>query len=201
VGYGAEMFMHGSAGNAPSLSFYATSYAIQGSRVMEGGLVFVLICIAGNIINVTMEEGVFRGLFMRLAEEKYSFARACILSSALFGFWHIMQPLRNVLDGEQSPGGAFMMGLMLVGTSALAGVQYVMLYKATGSLWAGMAAHFINNASANLLHVVTAAGAADELMTVRITIASTVSFVIVLIFFLLHLRYRRIESNRNEAYE
>jgi membrane protease YdiL (CAAX protease family) len=83
-----------------------------------------------------------------------------------------------------------MMGLMLVVTSALLGIQYCMLYKITGSLWAGMAAHFINNASSNLLHIETITGI-DELLTIRISVAQTLSFVIVLILFL---RYRRLKQ-------
>ena len=187
VAYGVEIIMQTVAGNAPSFSFYATSYAIQGSSVMQNGLIFILICVLGNIINVVMEEGVFRGLFVRLTEEKHSFLKACIFSSLLFGFWHIAQPVRNVLDGEQSLLGAFMMGLMLVSTSALLGIQYTMLFKITGSIWIGMAAHFVNNASVNLLHIQTITGA-DELLTIRLTITQTLSFVIVLIFFLLHRR-------------
>jgi membrane protease YdiL (CAAX protease family) len=185
VSYGAEMLMQASAGNTPSLRFFLTSYTVEGNRALDGGAVFIFICVLGNIINVIMEEGVFRGLFFTLAERKESFIKACIFTSLLFGFWHIAAPVRNVIDGVQSPMGAFMMGLMLVGTSALAGAQYVMMFKMTGALWVSMAFHFVNNTSANLLHVVTDSGV-DELQTVRLTIAGTLSFIIVLILFLRH---------------
>ncbi len=183
AGYGIEILIQLSTGNFSGLKFYVTSYSVLGNRGMQSGILFIMICIAGNMINVIMEEGVFRGLFVRLAEEKYSFPAACILSSVLFGVWHIMQPLRNVIDGNQSMAGAFMAGLILVVTSTLLGIQYCMLYKLTGSLWAGMAAHFVNNTTANLLHVVSASGV-DELLTVRITIAQTLSFLIVLFFYI-----------------
>lgn len=182
VAYGTELIMQMSAGNFPSLQFYVTSYAIQGNRGMQDGAIFILICILGNIINVIMEESVFRGLFVRLMEEKYSFALACIFSSILFGIWHIVQPLRNVLDGQQSFNGAMLSGLLLVVTSTLVGIQYAMLFKATGSLWLGMAMHFVNNAIINLLHVVTVTGF-DELQTIRIAIAQTLSFIIALVIF------------------
>ena len=192
IAYCSEILMQISAGNTPSLQFYVTSYTAQGNRAMQNGVLFILICIVGNIINVVMEEGIFRGLFVRVAEEKYSLMKACLLSSFLFGIWHIMQPLRNVLDGAQSPMGAFMLGLMLVGTSMLGGIQYVLLYKLTESLWVGMAAHFVNNTIVNLLHIATVSGV-DELQTVRITIASTLSFIVVLIAFL----YKKRKENRN----
>lgn len=185
VAYTVETLMQISAGNAPFLDFYATSYAIQGNRGIQDGFVFILICVVGNIINVVMEEGIFRGLFVKVLGEKHTFLKACMLSSVLFGLWHIAQPLRNMFDGEQSPMGALMSAILLVVTSALGGIQYCMLYKLTNSLWAGMAAHFINNASVNLVHIITASGA-DELQTLRITIAQTLSFSIVLVFLLKH---------------
>lgn len=184
IAYGSEILMQISSGNAPSLQFYVASYSTTGNPVIQAGIWFVLLAIAGNIVNVVMEEGVFRGLFMRIAEEKYSFAKASIFSALLFGCWHIAQPVRNVLDGVQSPMGAFMLGLMLVSTSAIAGIQYTLLYKLTGSLWFSMAAHFVNNTIVNLLHVVTASGV-DEMQTIRITIAQTLSFVVVLFVYII----------------
>ena len=190
VAYGVEMIILSASQQAAALRFFATSYAIQGNRELQSGLLLILICIMGNIINVIMEEGVFRGLFIRLGREKYSFIISCLFSSLLFGFWHIAQPVRNVMDGIQSVPGAIMMGLMLVVTSALGGIQYALLAEMTGSIWAGMAAHFINNTSANLLHVVTETGV-DEFMSLRITIAQTLSCVLVFILYLVHLRVNR----------
>lgn len=190
AGYGTEMLLLANAGETPSLRFYVTSYAIQGNRALEGGLWFVILCIVGNLVNVVMEEGLFRGLFVRMIEDKYSFFKACAISSALFGLWHIAQPIRNLLDGEQSLMGAVMSALLLIVTSAVGGIQYCMLVKITGSLWAGMAAHFVNNTTVNLLHVVTATGA-DEMQTIRITIAQTLSCVVVLIVFIARKAYKR----------
>ena len=195
VAYGTELLILAMSGDAPTLHFYVTSYAIQGNRGMEDGLLFIAICIAGNIINVIMEEGVFRGLFPRLMEDTYSFAKACLLASALFGLWHIAQPVRNVLDGVQSAMGGLLSGILLVTTSTLLAVQYCMLYKITGSIWAGMAAHFVNNTSVNLLHVVSAGGA-DQLQTARIAIAQSLSFVVVLVLFLLHMRREKQGKDR-----
>ena len=187
IAYGTEMLLQTSAGNTPALRFYVASYSAAGDSVIQSGIGFILICVAGNMINVVMEEGIFRGLFIRLTEERYSFMKACLFSALLFGVWHIAQPVRNVLDGVQSPGGAFMMGMMLAGTSALAGIQYTLLYRLTGALWFSMAAHFINNAIVNLLHVATVSGA-DEMQSVRIAIAQTVSFIVVLIVFIVKAR-------------
>lgn len=192
VAYGTEIIMQTMAGKAPSLQIYVTSYAIQGNRSMQVGGVFFLICVVGNMINVIMEEGVFRGLFIKVASEKYSFAKACIVASVLFGIWHIAQPVRNVLDGTQSVMGACMSGLLLVVTSTLLGIQYSILFKMTGSLWAGMAAHFVNNAIVNMLHIATVTGT-DEMQVFRIAIAQALSFIIVLAFFLVR------QHNKNKS--
>ena len=190
LAYGIEMILQMTAGNDPTLNAYVTSYAIGGNRTLQGGFGVLLFCVAGNIINVIMEEGIFRGLFRKIAEEKHSFWFACVFSSVLFGLWHIAQPIRNALDGEQSLEGALMSGLLLVTTSALLGIQYCMLNRVTGSIWAGMAAHFVNNTAINLLHVSTATGA-DELQTLRIAIAQSVSFVIVLVIYVLNRRKKK----------
>jgi membrane protease YdiL (CAAX protease family) len=181
VAYGAELV---AAKNA-SLQFFATSYNVTGNTVLDRGILFVLICVAGNIVNVVMEDGVFRGLFLKVAESRYSFFKAALFSSVLFGIWHGIMPLRNFLTGEQSPAGALMSGLMLMLTGFVFGVVLCLLCRLEGSLWAGMTVHFINNASVNLLHVVTASGV-DELQTMRISIAQTLVFIVVLILFLRH---------------
>lgn len=46
----------------------------------------------------------------------------------------------------------------------------------------GMGYHFVNNVIVNILHVVSATGT-DQFMVVRISIAQTVSFVIILIWY------------------
>ena len=183
IAYGTEFFLQLSRGNNPSLQIYVTSYAIDGNQGKQAGLLFFVFCIVGNIINVAMEEGIFRGLFIKLWETKYSFIKAVIFSSVLFGIWHIAAPVRSLLDGEISVAGATMSALMLVLTSGIAGAKFCLLTKISGSLWIPMADHFLNNTIINLLHVATISGV-DELQVIRISIAQTVSFLIVLFFYL-----------------
>lgn len=72
IAYGVEWVIQLQKGNAPTLQFFATSYGLQENRILRSGLVLVLICIVGNVINVIMEEGVFRGLFVEMLERKYT---------------------------------------------------------------------------------------------------------------------------------
>lgn len=182
IAYGTDFFLQLSRDNNPSLQIFVTSYAIDGNLGMKTDLMFFVFCIVGNLINVVMEEGIFRGLFIKLSETRYSFIKAVVLSSVLFGIWHIAAPLRNLLDGEMSVQGAVMSALMLVLTTGITGAKFCLLTKITGSLWMPMADHFINNTIINLLHVTTSSGV-DELQVIRISIAQTISFLIVLFIY------------------
>lgn len=182
VAYGSEFLIQQAGGNRPAFQVYVTSYAIDGNSGRQTGLLFFAFCILGNLINVVMEEGIFRGLFIKLAELRYSFLKAVVISSILFGVWHIAAPVRSLLDGEMSALGASMASLMLVLTTGITGAKFCLLTKITGSLWMPMADHFLNNTIINLLHVVTISGA-DEYQVLRISIAQAVSFLIVLFIY------------------
>ncbi len=182
IAYGAEFFLLLSQGNPPSLEIYVTSYGINGNQGRQTALPFFAFCILGNLINVMMEEGIFRGLLLKLGEARYSFLKAMVFSSLLFGLWHIAAPVRSLLDGEMSKAGAVMYALMLIVTTGITGAKFCLLTKLTGSLWMAMGDHFFNNTVINILHMATASGA-DELQVLRITVAQTVSFLIVLFLY------------------
>lgn len=182
IAYGAELFIQTKSGHAPVLQGYVTGYTL-GERQSGGTIwMFWAFCLIGNIINVVMEEGLFRGLFIRLAERRYTFAAAAALSSALFGLWHIAAPVRGFIGGEMNVAQAVAMAALLVLTTGVTGVKFCLLTKLSGSLWMPMADHFFNNAIVNTLHVVTASGA-DVLQVVRISVAQTLSFLWVLFIY------------------
>ena len=139
-----------------------------------------------------MEEGVFRGLFQKILEKKYSFIIAAVIASSLFGLWHIMSPLRSLCDGTMSTGGFAANSIMLIVTSALVGFKFAMMTKLTGNLYMAMGDHFVNNTIVNILHVISAGGA-DQMQVVRISTAQSVSFIIVLVWYLM--KKRRLDAN------
>lgn len=181
--YGAEILIAVSQGNFQSLQFYVSSYAVDKNIGNQTGILFFLICIVGNIVNVLMEEGVYRGLFQKILQQKYKFIAAAIICSILFGAWHVIGPIRNYYDGLSSMGGMAANIFMLVITSSLVGFKAAMITKLTSSLYMAMGDHFVNNTIVNILHVTSYTGA-DELMFVRITIAQSLSFLLVLIFYI-----------------
>lgn len=181
--YGSEILIQQLNGNNPELQIYVTSYGIHGNTRIQTGLLFFIFCVVGNIINVIMEEGIFRGLFIRMLETRCTFLKAAFISSILFGFWHIAAPFRSLLDGEISGTGMILSAIMLILTTGITGVKFCLLTKITGSLWMAMADHFLNNTIINLLHITTSSGA-DEMQVIRISIAQTVSFLIVLFIYI-----------------
>lgn len=183
LAYGVEIMLAVSQGSFRSLQLYVSTYAISQNTGYRTEVLFFLICIIGNIVNVIMEEGIFRGLFMKLLEQKYSFVVSAVIASCLFGFWHMVGPIRNYVDETMSMSGMIANIVMLVVTSALVGFKFAMLTRMTGSLYMAMGDHFVNNTIVNLLHVVSDTGA-DEMMVVRVAIAQSVSFILVLICYI-----------------
>lgn len=183
LAYGAEIVIGVAQGYFCSLQLYVSTYAIDQNTGYRTELLFFLICIIGNIVNVVMEEGIFRGLFLKLLEQKYTFVVSAIISSCFFGFWHMIGPIRNYVDESMSFNSMIANIIMLVITSAFVGFKFAMLTQMTGSLYMAMGDHFVNNTIVNLLHVVSNSGA-DEMMVVRVAIAQSVSFILVLICYI-----------------
>ena len=182
LAYSAEILVLALHGNFKTLALYVSAYSVDGNIGHQTALVFFAFCIIGNIINVVMEEGMFRGLFPKLLEHKYTFIISAVIASVLFGIWHIMAPIRDYYDGTMSMSGFIANSVMLVITSALVGFKFAMITKLTGNLYMAMGDHFVNNTIVNILHVISITGT-DELMILRISIAQSVSFIIVLIWY------------------
>lgn len=193
--YSVEIFIHIMQGRFETLSVYVSAYSVTGTIGMQTGFLFFLICIAGNIINIIMEEGVFRGFFQKMLEKKYSFFLSAVIGSSLFGLWHIIAPVRSYYDGSLSRNGFIANAVLLITTSALVGFKFALMTKLTDSLYMAMGHHFVNNVIVNMLHVVSDNGA-DTFMVVRIAIAQSISFIIVWIWYV---RMNRINQTVCEA--
>ena len=138
LAYLAEILVLALHGNFKTLALYVSAYSVDGNIGHQTALVFFAICIIGNIINVVMEEGMFRGLFPKLLEHKYTFIISALIASVLFGIWHIMAPIRDYYDGTMSMSGFIANSVMLVITSALVGFKFAMITKLTGNLYMAM---------------------------------------------------------------
>lgn len=190
IAYFIEVQIAKASGSYTGLKFYVTSYSVNGNLGNQTGLLFFALCIFGNIANVVMEEGVFRGLFIRRLQEKFSYSSTAIISAVLFGFWHSVAPVRSFLDGELSTFGLFINCMILILSSAVVGYKYGLITKITGSGFMAMGDHFVNNTLINILHVLSENGA-DQLQMIRISIAQTLSFILVLVYYFYSKKHKK----------
>ncbi len=179
--YTAEFLILRSQGETVRLGFFTAGFSLTGEAEYHSGIGFILMCVLFNIINVVMEEGTFRGLLYRIVKTDHPEKAAVLFQALLFGIWHIVTPLHNLIDGDLDPAGFVGLSFGYIILAGIMGIKWAMLYQITGSLYMGMADHFCNNCIAtNLLHITTGSGT-DELMIVRVMIAQLLSFIIVTI--------------------
>ncbi len=177
--FAAEFIILAAQGRPAHLEFFVTGFSLTGSTVKLTGAGFVLMCIFFNIINVWMEEGVFRGFFIKYISCGHNRKKALYISSLLFGLWHLVTPVRSLLDGDMSHTEFAVMSVGYVVLSMLMGIKWGLLYQMSGNIWIGMADHFFNNCVVtNLLHVVTADGV-DEMQIIRVITGELISFIAV----------------------
>jgi len=191
IAYFVEVLITKASGSYSGLKLYVTSYSVNGNLGNQAGLLFFALCIFGNIVNVVMEEGVFRGLFIRRLQEKFSYSSTAIISAVLFGFWHGVGPVRSFIDGESSAFALCMNCLILILSSAVVGYKYGLITKITGSGFMAMGDHFVNNTLVNILHVVSENGA-DQLQIIRISIAQSLYFILVLVWYFYSKNHKKV---------
>lgn len=180
ISYWLELAISALQGNPAHLEIYISSFSITGSQIKNTDFIFFLLCILFNVVNVWMEEGIFRGLFLRILSEKRPFMQANVIAALLFGVWHIIMPVRSCIDGEMSFAAMVFLGIGYMILAGMMGIKWGLLCRMTGNIWTGLGDHLFNNTvAANMLHVVSLKGA-DELQIIRIMAAQTISFAFVL---------------------
>lgn len=181
ISYCAEIIILKGGGHDIGFGIFTTGFSLTGEADIHTGIGFILMCVFFNIINVIMEEGTFRGLFYHITVTDHSPKYALFFQAFLFGVWHIVTPLHNLIDGDINLGSFIALGIGYIILAGMMGIKWELLYRLTGSLYAGMADHFFNNCIAtNLLHVVTESGT-DEMMIVRVAIAQLLSFAVIVL--------------------
>ena len=182
IAFAAEFIMLKQNGTPGHMEFFTTGFSLTGNVVKQTGIGFMLMCIGFNIINVWMEEGLFRGFFMTYVDKEKSKTYSLLFAALLFGLWHLVTPFRSLVDGEMSGGGFAVMSIGYVVLSALMGIKWGLLFRMSGSVWIGLADHFFNNCVVtNLLHVVTDTGV-DEMQIVRVLIGELLSFIVIVVY-------------------
>ena len=191
LGFAAEFITLYAQGNPGHMEFFVTGFSLTGDVTKQTGIGFVLMCIGFNVINVWMEEGLFRGFYITYLQEKIGMKGALFIAALLFGLWHLVTPLRSLADGQMNLPEFAVMSIGYVVLSALMGIKWGLLFEHSGSVWIGLADHFFNNCVVtNLLHVVTETGV-DEYQIMRVLIGELTSFVAVVVYVKIKARTQR----------
>ena len=175
----------------PSFELYVNGFSLIGNEIKHTELFFFILCIMLNVINVVMEEGLFRGFFYKILRHRNNFWKSILIVTLLFGLWHFVMPFQLLINEEINLMYFAVMTLGYIVLSGIMSLKWSLLYEMTGSLFIGIGDHLFNNVIAtNLLHLVTNSGA-DKLQIIRIFIAQSISFIIVLLLY----------YNKNKIYE
>jgi len=173
VAYTVEWIVLGQMGQKPKLLFSA----IDPKAGVTGGLLFALWLVVGNFINSFMEEGLFRGVMLKLNRMRLSFVKANWLQALLFGVWHLVWVVKWVQTGVVSTPGEIGMGIVANFLPQIClGLVWCYAFMKTDNLWTAWIAHTLTNTTLNLLHVATL-DAMDPGMSIRMTTFSIVSLL------------------------
>ena len=96
VSFGLELAILALQGNPAHLEIYISSFSLTGSQIKNTDFVFFLICVLFNIVNVWMEEGVFRGLFLKTLSDTKPFMQANFIAAFLFDIWHTRNLIKSL---------------------------------------------------------------------------------------------------------
>ncbi len=154
IAFTAQILALRANGEETSLVFSAVDFTTE----KTGGLLFGIWLLSANFVNSAMEEGLFRGAMLRHFRLKLSFWGATLLAAGFFSIWHITGPIRHLMDGEATLGGAAFEAFALMLGTFVAGIVYGYLYLKTDNVWAPFLAHTINNSIFNVLFIQTSEG-------------------------------------------
>ncbi|MGW7112921.1 CPBP family intramembrane glutamic endopeptidase [Streptomyces xanthophaeus] len=122
-------------------------------EAMDGGEVMLRVFVLVPVGTVLVEEIAFRGVLYGLVRRAGGAVRATVVSSLLFGLWHVLpslhlataKPAVNSVVGDSGLGAVLaVLGAVLF--TAAAGVLFCELRRRSGSLLAPMGLHWAVNA-------------------------------------------------------
>jgi uncharacterized protein len=189
ISYAAEWIVLSQTGKNPGLLIAA----IDPKAGVTGGFLFGLWLVAGNLVNAFMEEGLFRGVMLKLFRTKLRFQKANWLQAALFGAWHLVWVVKWYQIGSISTPGEISMAFVSNFIPQLfMGFVWGYAFLKTGNLWIPWAAHTMTNTVLNLVHVTTAGGM-DTALVLRMVV-----FTIASLLMIFAIRYTARRSNMSE---
>jgi membrane protease YdiL (CAAX protease family) len=132
----------------------ATRWRFDDARVLGAQHPIFEVALRIPVGTALCEELIFRGALMTLFARHRSSARAAVLTSALFGVWHVLPTLdaHNMTARRASEHAAPVLPVVVrnVATTSAAGMLLAWMRRRSGSVLAPVIAHTAMNASAFL---------------------------------------------------
>lgn len=162
--------------------------AIDPKANAAGGILFGIWLITGNVVNSFMEEGLFRGVLIRLFSRRMAMKQANWLQSLLFGAWHLPWVVKLQQAGRLRNAGELAFGAISnFLPQFFMGLVWGYMYISTNSLWTALISHTLTNTCVNMLHIKTDEGI-DSGIAVRMS--AYVVFMLLGLFAVKHLAKR-----------
>lgn len=166
LGLGRTAFLRGIVWAAASVAAVALVYTVAHwlpfARAAAGPAPSVPEALYSALLEVPfatvlLEETAFRSVLWGLLRHDHGAAVATLVSSALFGLWHVAPAFRD--DGVSRPawlsgrGGAALWVIGTVVFTAAAGVLFCLLRIVSGSVFAAMGLHWATNGLGSLFRL------------------------------------------------
>ncbi|PWI46799.1 hypothetical protein CEE45_14945 [Candidatus Heimdallarchaeota archaeon B3_Heim] len=102
----------------------------------EVTVMFLYFTFVTNIVNVMMEESLFRGIFLRISLDvtRKHFWKANLLQAFFFGLWHFPTPLKGYVSGELAFSEAILYIIVLCSLTFAVALPWGYYYFKTSSL-------------------------------------------------------------------
>jgi uncharacterized protein len=155
VGVGGLVVAGIAVGIAVAVAIPATRELFHDDRIVERSIAYLLFdaFVRIPIATAFYEEALFRGVIFGMLSRRMAPLWAALISSALFGLWHILPTLETV---ESNPAGGIFAGVLgltvasvgaVLGTAA-AGMGFMWLRWRANSIVAPVLAHIATNSLA-----------------------------------------------------
>ncbi len=124
-------------------------FPIVGLNVLP--LFFLTYIVVFFIINSFMEEGLFRGLMQRTFMTKTTVLKANLIQAIIFGLWHLVWPIKQLITGLMPPLIAFFYALWYVGFTFGFGIVTGYMFQKTSNLIGPIVLHTLWNTAEMLV--------------------------------------------------
>jgi membrane protease YdiL (CAAX protease family) len=121
--------------------------------ITDVALTFVYFTLMTNVVNVMMEESLFRGIFVRMScnVTQNHMWKVILLQAFFFGIWHVVTPLKELVSRNMVLNEAILYAIVLTLLSFLVAIPWGYYYYKTSSLLPSLVWHLLWNTMLGIL--------------------------------------------------